>query len=110
MAPIYKDETWPRPSPNLEFGQIRCSQPQTSGTENFSGAGRFADCPLRDRRSLHGLYDILFEPILQLAAAAHLIPDVAGPPATRVRRGWHRPLPANLVDQPYRYFPLHLTD
>src|SRR5438094_9108588 len=94
----------------VDLGQIRCSQPPTSGTENFSGAGRFADCPLRDRRSLHGLYDILFEPILQLAAAAHLIPDVAEPPATRVRRGWHRPLPANLVDQPYRYFPIHLTD
>ena len=94
----------------MDLGQIRCSQPPTSGTENFSGAGRFADCPLRDRRSLHGLYDILFEPILQLAAAAHLIPDVAEPPATRVRRGWHRPLPANLVDQPYRYFPIHLTD
>jgi hypothetical protein len=72
--------------------------------DGFKGGGHFSGCPRSphpSRRSVHGPYDILFEPILQLAAMAPLILYASEPLATRVSHGSHLLLLANLWGQPY---------
>jgi hypothetical protein len=66
--------------------------------------------PHLGHRSVHGPYDIGFEPILRLAATAPLILYAAELLATHVGRGWHRLLLADLLGQPYPKSSITLTE